>query len=511
MDYIVSQFQPSSAQSQLTAWLFGLSLTFMLMFSSLVSSPVHADSWFDFSSETKEVLVPLPPEGEAARDQWYIFKQALKLRGYPLLDKLPPELGQLSLQPQDTVVFAGNLRLLSNSEQQRLLQWINQGGHLILALPPHQTKPKTVTTPWLLQQFGVDTQYQADNTTPGCINVRNDAAALAQLRQRTQLREARYENPSTAAEIAKRFPEVSELFCASPRMVLSEKVEPAEYWVVIKSEDETTTEPATTADQEERSDEAVQPAGTQTAALTTEIDRTAQGDPADNVADSEPVEEDSETKVAPNAEATPDEYIYVRFEHGKGTIDLVSDLDFLDNDSLELPSSQSLLEYLLSPHRTQGRLILIPQIDAASIWSRLLFEGWPIWLPLLLALLGGLWRYSQRLGTALPASQPERRSLIEHVQAAGEHLYRQNTQQALHAALLQRLWQQIHWRFPQLQSEPLGTQAQVLSEATGIAPAAIEQAMSEVTSKQGQVFLDQMATLSQLLQTLGSADRAVAA
>lgn len=60
----------------------------------------------------------------------------------------------------------------------------------------------------------------------------------------------------------------------------------------------------------------------------------------------------------------------------------------------------------------------------ASLGARIFYQGWPLWVPLLLAILGWLWSRAQRFGSALPAPVVERRSLLEHVRASGELLLR---------------------------------------------------------------------------------------
>ncbi len=116
--------------------------------------------------------------------------------------------------------------------------------------------------------------------------------------------------------------------------------------------------------------------------------------------------------------------VYARLRHGYGSADVVSDLGFLANDGLENAANAAFARQLLQPNYGSGTVHLIYRADVPPIWRLLLERGWPVWAPLLIALFAWLWARMQRFGPLLPSPALARRSLVEHVRAAGEHALR---------------------------------------------------------------------------------------
>lgn len=153
--------------------------------------------------------------------------------------------------------------------------------------------------------------------------------------------------------------------------------------------------------------------------------------------------------------------VFARLRHGKGTVDILADLEFMKGevrrfvaqvdpkappggvDGLHDKAHRDLTRYLLAPHYGQGTMWLVYASRPPSLWNRVFYQGWPVWLPLLLALLGWLWARAQRLGSELPSPVAERRSLLEHVRASGDHLLRFGKTpllyDAVHRAFIARL------------------------------------------------------------------------
>ena len=116
--------------------------------------------------------------------------------------------------------------------------------------------------------------------------------------------------------------------------------------------------------------------------------------------------------------------VMVRLAHGRGTVDILSNLTFLARDQLENKTNAALARQLLQPGHGLGTVHLIYLAQMPALWQLLLEKAWPVWVPLLLALFAWLWARMQRFGPLLPSPSLARRSLIEHVHAAGEHVLR---------------------------------------------------------------------------------------
>ncbi|MBN5051014.1 DUF4350 domain-containing protein [Stenotrophomonas maltophilia] len=155
-----------------------------------------------------------------------------------------------------------------------------------------------------------------------------------------------------------------------------------------------------------------------------------------------------------------DGLVFARLPHGKGRIDVLADMDVMRGegpnastrrrpvdavarDGLHDLSHRDLTRYLLDPNYGRGTVWLVYGSRPPSLAARIFYQGWPLWVPLLLAILGWLWSRAQRFGGALPAPVIERRSLLEHVRASGELLLRfghgARLYQAVQALFLHRL------------------------------------------------------------------------
>ncbi|WP_282275790.1 DUF4350 domain-containing protein [Stenotrophomonas sp. PS02297] len=153
-------------------------------------------------------------------------------------------------------------------------------------------------------------------------------------------------------------------------------------------------------------------------------------------------------------DASDDTLAYARLRYGGGRVDVLADMDFLRNGQddkdtglRDLPH-RDLARLVLAPNYGKGRMHLVYAAEAPSLWRTVLQRGWPIWLPLLLALLAWLWMRAQRFGPLLPSPRQERRSLLEHVRASGEHLHRYGKAPLLYDAVRQSFLARLRRRAP---------------------------------------------------------------
>lgn len=175
-------------------------------------------------------------------------------------------------------------------------------------------------------------------------------------------------------------------------------------------------------------------------------------------------------------------WVFARLRHGQGSVDVLADLDFMKGmgrpamldkpdakqgeyvDGLHDKAHRDLTRYLLAPRYGEGRVWLVYGARPPSLWNRLFYQGWPVWVPLLLALLGWLWQRAQRMGSLLPSPAIERRSLLEHVRASGEHLLRYGKAPLLYDAVRRSFLARLRRRAPT--AAALNGEAQVHAIAT---------------------------------------------
>jgi len=172
-----------------------------------------------------------------------------------------------------------------------------------------------------------------------------------------------------------------------------------------------------------------------------------------------------------------DGYLFARSWLDGGAVSLLADLDVISGNRLKQAAARQFAWRLLGPNLDQGTVYLVYALDGDSFLKRLFTRGWPALLSLGVLLAGWMAMRSARLGPLMPAPPPHRRALLEHVQAAGEFLYRRDGGRSLHA--LARDTVLARWRRRDPASAMLvGDELhQRLAERSGLDPAQVAQAL----------------------------------
>ena len=211
-------------------------------------------------------------------------------------------------------------------------------------------------------------------------------------------------------------------------------------------------------------------------------------------------------------------YVYARLAHGKGHVDVLADFDFLTNgDEIESTSRRiagkigagkvgglrdiphrALARQVLAPNYGRGTVHLVYAAQMPSLFRTVLTQGWPVWAPLLLALLAWLWLRMQRFGPLRPSPPTERRSLLEHVRASGEHLFRYNRRALLYAAVRNSFLARLRRRDPVAAALTGEAQIGAIAERLDISADKIRTAMQPPYSHDKPAFRDRISTLIQL-------------
>lgn len=214
-----------------------------------------------------------------------------------------------------------------------------------------------------------------------------------------------------------------------------------------------------------------------------------------------------------------DGFVYARMAYQDGHVDVLADFDFLlngktnqglfDGDLTEAPTGglrdgphRALARQVLAPNYGKGTMHLVYAAQMPSLFRRVLFEGWMVWLPLLAALLAWLWMRMQRFGPEWPAPVAERRSLLEHVRASGEHLFRYGRGVLLYSAVRNAFLARLRRCDPvaaTLVGEP---QIAAIAERFGLSDSAVRTALQTPAGYDKQAFRDRISTLIQLRNRL---------
>lgn len=305
--------------------------------------------------------VHLPPQGEAAYNPLYVLGQALRADGAEVQSRPRLELTQMTLGAHDTVVLLQDSGELPAPVAKALLDWVEDGGHLLVRTPPPAEDNAGSTQGPLLDQLGVNSLFQRSDCQP--FHVEDDPGHVE--------------------------------FCNGRRFTLG-------------------------------------------FAASAQAERRWGGDR---------------------------DLVFARLRHGLGRVSVLADMEFMrgevdspaarmaaangtPSDGLHDRSHRDLARYLLDPNYGKGTFWLVYASRPPSLWARLFYQGWPLWAPLLLALLGWLWARSQRFGSVLPSPVLERRSLLEHVRASGELLLRYGHGTRLYDAVLALFLHRLRLRAP---------------------------------------------------------------
>ncbi|MFZ2754041.1 MAG: DUF4350 domain-containing protein [Lysobacteraceae bacterium] len=197
------------------------------------------------------------------------------------------------------------------------------------------------------------------------------------------------------------------------------------------------------------------------------------------------------------------EYGYARVPWGEGSIDVLADLDFLVNEKLEDKPHRALTRQLLQPNYARaGTFHLIYSANMPPLWRLLLDHAWRMLLPLLLALLVWLWMRAERLGPARPSPPPDRRSLLEHVQASGDHLYRYGRRATLYTAVHDAFLRRLRQRDPYAAALEGPAQIDAIAKRTGMSVVDIEAALRYPRPGDAKDFVIRITKLLQLRKRL---------
>lgn len=169
--------------------------------------------------------------------------------------------------------------------------------------------------------------------------------------------------------------------------------------------------------------------------------------------------------------------VMVRLAHGRGTVDVLAGLDFLTRGQLENKANAALARQLLQPGHGMGTVHLIYRAQMPALWQMLLEKAWPVWVPLVIALFVWLWARMQRFGPLLPSPSLARRSLIEHVQAAGEHVLRYGRGHLLYDAVKQAFDARLRRRDPLAAALTGAAQYDAIAARTTASAAEVEEAL----------------------------------
>ena len=364
--------------------------------------------WFQRTFERVEETLYLPPMGEAAYNPLYALKRTLEIDGVRVNARQRLALDAHPLAPGDTVLLFNDARALTRPQRDRLMEWVDGGGHLLLRTPP-RSQWSEITVP-LLSELGI--------APTG-------------------------ENRCARFHLQGEDPHVE--FCRGQRFRM-------------------------------------------------EIER-------------ELAWGDVETG-----------YVFARLPYGDGHVDVLADFDVMTNrgsqsrvsglldkpprDGLSEPTHAALARQFLAPNYGKGTMHLIYAAEAPSLFRTVLKQGWMVWIPLTLALLAWLWSRMLRFGPLIPTPAMERRSLLEHVRASGDLLFRYHRGVLLYVAVRQAFLLRLRRRDPVAAALAGDAQIEAIAARLSWPIETVRKAMQAPSSRDHAAFRDRISTLIELRNRL---------
>jgi hypothetical protein len=200
---------------------------------------------------------------------------------------------------------------------------------------------------------------------------------------------------------------------------------------------------------------------------------------------------------------------FARVPVGAGVVDVAAELDFLRTGERENRTSGlvdcthvAMARQLVARMDRAGTVHLVHAADMPSLWGWLLREAWRVWLPLALALLGWLWARSRRFGPLVPTPAVERRSLLEHVAASGEHQWRYGDGHRLYEAMRDAFEARLRRRDPQAAMLAGEAQVERLAEKLRLPRATIVDALTPPDPRDAKSLLARIVLLVRMRNRL---------
>jgi len=193
---------------------------------------------------------------------------------------------------------------------------------------------------------------------------------------------------------------------------------------------------------------------------------------------------------------------FARVPYGRGSVDVLASLEFVATDALSPRRHRVFAHQLLAGGDPRGRVHLVHAAAMPSLWRTLLRRGWRVWLPLALLLAGWLWARMRRFGPLQPSPALERRSLLEHVAASGQHAWRYGRADVLFDAMHASMMERLRRRDPQaaaLDGEPRLAR---LVERLQLPAAALRDALQRPDPRDAKAFVARIATLVRMRNRL---------
>ncbi len=196
-------------------------------------------------------------------------------------------------------------------------------------------------------------------------------------------------------------------------------------------------------------------------------------------------------------------YHLLEFAYRKGSITLFSDLRWLRNEHIgEYDHARFLHRLVTSFDNGKPQVLLTHDLRASSLLDRLLTRIPLTFVAIGVGLILLLMRVTRRFGPPLPTPTPERRQLVEHIEASGYYLWSKGFASALLDAARQRVKHKLYQLWPEMEHLANGEQHARIAEITRLPTSSVELALFKAAQHKRESFTRQVRLLEQLRKRL---------
>lgn len=185
---------------------------------------------------------------------------------------------------------------------------------------------------------------------------------------------------------------------------------------------------------------------------------------------------------------------------GKGRVTVLTEWQFLRNDDIGRGDHADFLVAMLGPDLKGMNVLLVPSEDVPGLHKLIWQHGATVVLALAILLAVLLWRAGTRLGPVAARALPARRSLLEHVHAMGEFIWREQDAAALWKSAVARTRKQIARVLPPNSNPDVMIQA--LAKKSALPEALIRESLFPQPNPDPERFARAIATLQKLRKSL---------
>lgn len=171
-------------------------------------------------------------------------------------------------------------------------------------------------------------------------------------------------------------------------------------------------------------------------------------------------------------------YFLLRFYEGEGRVIVLSDASFLANDRIGQADHARAAWALVNAKEPPRGVWIVVREDIPTLLGLLARHAWAASASGLLFLAAWLWFAGARFGPVALDPSRDRRSLLEHIEAAGELLFRVGRGEDLAQAAREALLRRVEVREPEIAKLPPAEMVQRLASLTKTSPSRVSAALN---------------------------------